>query len=81
MLQGIPVLLIAIGHRDTCESADEEAVDGDGSTPAKLLVQIEINHILTILYTIVEVGRWIDSEDGNPQIRQAFGVIPNLYPW
>lgn len=77
MLQGIQTLLIAIGHRDTCESADDEAVDGDGSTPPKLLVQIELNHTLTILYTIVEVGRWIDSEDGEPKIRQAFGMIPN----
>lgn len=63
------------GHRDTCESADDEAIDGDGSTRPKLLVQIEINHTLTILYTIVEVGRWVDSEDGDPKIRQAFGVI------
>lgn len=76
MLQETQALLIAIGHRDTCESADDEAVDGDGSTPPKLLVQIEINHTLTILYTIVEVGRWIDSEDGDSQIRQTFGLIP-----
>lgn len=72
----LQALLIAIGHRDTRESADDEVADGDGSTPRKLLVQIEINHTLTILYSIVEVGRWIDSEDGQPQIRQAFGLIP-----
>lgn len=71
----IQALLIAIGHRDTCESADDDAVGGDGSISPRLLVQIEINQTLTILYIIVEVGRWIDSEDGDPKIRQAFGMI------
>lgn len=41
---------------------------------SKFLMQLEINHILTILYTLVEVGRQEGKPNGEPLIQQAFGM-------
>ncbi len=66
---------MVIGHRDTCESADDEAVDDDDSAPPKLLTKIELNYTVTIIYTVVEVGRWLYNQGGETTIRQAFGML------
>lgn len=42
---------------------------------SKFLPQLEINHILTILYTLVEVGRQEGKPSGEPLIRHAFGMF------
>lgn len=41
----------------------------------KFLTQIEINHTLTVLYTLVEVGRQQGSPNDEAQIRHAFGMV------
>lgn len=42
---------------------------------SKGLTQLEINHILTILYTLVEVGREEGKPSGEPLIWLAFGMF------
>lgn len=42
---------------------------------SKFLTQLEINHILTILYTLVEVGRQGEKPSGENLIRHAFGMF------
>lgn len=42
---------------------------------SKFLPQLEINHILTILYTLVEVGRQEGQQTGETLIRHAFGMF------
>lgn len=42
---------------------------------SKFLTQLEINHILTILYTLVEVGRQEGKPNTEPLTRHAFGMF------
>lgn len=49
---------------------------GNGEpVPSKFLTQLEINHVLTILYTLVEVGRQQVKPNEEPLIRNAFGMV------
>jgi hypothetical protein len=65
-----------------CSSAsgplhDQSMGSGVPST-SKYMMQMEINHTLTILYTLVEVGRQPGSSNEGPLIQQAFGIVERL---
>lgn len=57
------------GHLDDPSMGNEEPVS------LKSLTQLEVNHTLTILYLLVEVGRRQDIKDEKPLIRQTFGKL------
>lgn len=52
----------------------DQAMGSGESVSSRFLTQLEINHILTILYTLVEVGRQEGKPDGEPLIQHAFGM-------
>lgn len=72
------VSLIVAYHRDLDQPNEDQALNDDGSTPAKFLVQMEITYTLTTLYVLVEAGRWEDTLEDEPIIQQAFGIISSL---
>ena len=52
----------------------DQAMGNGEPVSSKLLTQLEINHILTILYTLVEVGRQEGKPSGESLIQPAFGM-------
>lgn len=71
-------LLIVTHRRDLNQPNEDQALNDHGSTPGKFLLQMEITHLLTTLYVLVEVGRWEDSQGNEPIIRQAFGMVSSM---
>ena len=53
----------------------DQAMGNGEPVSSKFLTQLEINHILTILYTLVEVGRQEGKPNAAALTRHAFGMF------
>ena len=57
----------------------KKMVDDEGAAFKGSIQQQEMNNTLTLLYVLVEVGRWQLKDAQIPTIRQAIGMLAHVY--